>query len=315
MNGAPSSTWFTTSPDWGWLIALYFFLGGLAGGCYFLAALIDLFGRPEDRPLARLGYYVSFPCVVLSGILLTADLGRPLRFWHMLIESNTYQPMFKYWSPMSIGAWALLIFGLFSFLSFVGALADDEPRSNRDRVGWRVLRTIGVRRPALRRLREPSALARLISIPGAIFGLYIAGYTGVLLAVTNRPIWSDTPLLGMLFVVSSTSTSAALMMLLSHRSGRTPPGLANLSRMEIWVIALELVVLVAVMVSLGPVLRAWLNAWGLLLVIVIILGMVAPLIHLWRARRLREWSMTTAVLVLVAGFLLRVLIVFSSESV
>jgi hypothetical protein len=43
--------------------------------------------------------------------------------------------------------------------------------------------------------------------------------------------------------------------------------------------------------------------------------MVAPLIHLWRARRLREWSMTTAVLVLVAGFLLRVLIVFSSESV
>jgi len=50
-------------------------------------------------------------------------------------------------------------------------------------------------------------------------------------------------------------------------------------------------------------------------VIVIILGMVAPLIHFWRARRLREWSMTSAVLVLVAGFLLRVIIVFSSESV
>lgn len=291
MNDAPSSTWFTTSPEWGWLIVLYFFLGGLAGGCYFLAALIDLFGRPEDRPLARLGYYVSLPCVVLSGILLIADLGRPLRFWHMMIESNTYQPMFKYWSPMSIGAWALLIFGAFSFLSFLGALA--EPRSR----------------------KAPSGLARVISVIGAIFGLYVAGYTGVLLAVTNRPIWSDTPLLGMLFVVSATSTSAALITLLAHRSGWTPPGLANLSRMENWVIALELLVLVAVIVSLGPVLRAWLNAWGLLLLIVIILGMVAPLIHFWRARRLREWSMTTAVLVLVAGFLLRVLIVFSSESV
>src|SRR5205085_8785862 len=42
MNVPPSSTWFSASPNWGWLIALYFFVGGLAGGCYFLAATIDL---------------------------------------------------------------------------------------------------------------------------------------------------------------------------------------------------------------------------------------------------------------------------------
>jgi protein NrfD len=317
MNGAPSSTWFSTAPDWGWFIVLYFFLGGLAGGSYFLAALIDLSGRPEDRPLARLGYYVAFPCVVLSGMLLTADLGKPLRFWHMLIESNTYRPMFKYWSPMSIGAWALLVFGLFCFLSFLGALAEDEPHSpNGGRIRWPALRTIAARWPALHRLRPPSGPGRVIVVIGAIFGLYIAGYTGVLLAVTNRPIWSDTPLLGMLFVVSGASTSAALIILLAHRSGWTVPGLANLHRMEAWVITLELIVLVAVMVSLGPVLRAWLNAWGLLLLIVIILGMVAPMVLSWRARQMREWSMTTAaILVLVAGFLLRVIIVFSAESV
>src|SRR5580698_1376314 len=64
MNGAPSSTWFTTGPHWGWYIALYFFFGGLAGGSYFLAALIDLFGRREDRPLAHIGYYVAFPCEI-----------------------------------------------------------------------------------------------------------------------------------------------------------------------------------------------------------------------------------------------------------
>ena len=48
------STFFTEAPHWRWLIVLYFFLGGIAGGCYFLAALIDLFGRMTDRPLARL---------------------------------------------------------------------------------------------------------------------------------------------------------------------------------------------------------------------------------------------------------------------
>ncbi|HMF61440.1 MAG TPA: NrfD/PsrC family molybdoenzyme membrane anchor subunit [Vicinamibacterales bacterium] len=317
MNGAPSSTWFSASPDWGWFIVLYFFLGGLAGGCYFLAALIDLFGRSEDRPLARLGYYVAFPCVALSGLLLTADLGKPLRFWHMMIESNTYRPMFKYWSPMSAGVWALLVFGLFSFLSFLGALAEDEPRSpDGGRVRWPALRTIGARWPVLSRLRAPSGVGQVIVVLGAIFGLYIAGYTGVLLAVTNRPIWSDTPLLGMLFIVSAASTSAAMIILLAHRFGWTVPGLANLHRMEDWVITLELLVLIAVMVSLGPVLRAWLNAWGLLLLIVIILGMVAPLVFSWRRRQMRELNMTTsAILVLVAGFLLRVIIVFSAESV
>ena len=126
MIEVPSSTFMSAAPDWGWYIALYFFFGGLAGGCYFLAALIDLVGHPEDRPLARLGYYIAFPCVVISALLLTLDLGQPLRFWHMLVESNTYRPMFKPWSPMSVGSWALLIFGFFSLLSFIGALVEDN---------------------------------------------------------------------------------------------------------------------------------------------------------------------------------------------
>jgi protein NrfD len=308
MNGAPSSTWFTTAPNWEWLIVLYFFVGGLAGGSYFLAALIDLAGRPEDRPLARLGYYIAFPCVVLSGLLLTLDLTRPLRFWHMLIERNTFGPMFKYWSPMSIGSWALLIFGFFSLLSFLGALADD------DRVPLPALRRF--QRPAFRRLRPPSVLGSAIAVLGGIVGFYVAGYTGVLLSVTNRPIWSDTPLLGMLFVVSSASTSAALLILMAQRSGWTMRGVTDLHRMDDWVIALELLVLIAVMVSLGPVLSAWLNAWGLLLLVVVILGMIVPLVLSWRARRFRELNLSTAaVLVLLGGFLLRVVIVFSSESV
>ena len=300
MNGAPSSTWFTTGPHWGWFIALYFFFGGLAGGSYFLASLIDLFGRREDRPLAHIGYYVAFPCVALSGLLLTVDLGKPMRFWHMLIESNTYRPMFKYWSPMSIGSWGLLAFGFFTVASFLGALAEDN------RIPW----------PALRKLRAPAAPGLIIELLGGISGFYVASYTGVLLGVTNRPIWSDTPLLGMLFVVSAASTSGALMTLLAHRSALTLPGLADLQRMENWVIGLELLVFTAVVVSLRPVLSAWLNGWGLLLLLVVALGMVVPLLLAWRRSPFRGVSMsTTAILVLIAGLLLRVVIVFSSEGV
>ena len=55
---------------------------------------------------------------------------------------------------------------------------------------------------------------------GSIFGLFLAGYTGVLLAVTNRPIWADSTLLGLLFLVSGASTGAAALS--CWRSGAAP---------------------------------------------------------------------------------------------
>ena len=301
MNTVISSTFFSAPPDWGWLIVFYFFFGGLAGGSYFLAVLIDMFGRPEDRQLARLGYYISFPCILISGLLLTLDLGRPERFWHMLIESNTFRPMFKPWSPMSVGSWALMIFGIFSLLSFLSALAEDGL----------------LQKSATRRLRPPGALGSIIAAIGGLFGFYVAGYTGVLLAVTNRPIWSDTPLLGMLFVVSAASISAALMILLAQKSGRNTPGLSALHRLDSWVVALEFLVLIAVMISLGPVFRAWLNAWGVLLFFgVIVLGILLPLALYWRRQLLGDLNVTaSAASVLIGGFILRLVIVFSAQGV
>lgn len=301
MNAFPSSTFFSAPPDWGWYIVWYFFFGGLAGGCYFIAVLIDLFGRPEDRALARLGYYIALPCLIISGILLTLDLGRPLRFWHMLFQSNTLKIMFKPWSPMSVGSWALLIFGIFSLLSFLGALAEDGR----------------LQKPAAQRLRPPGALGSIIASMGGLFGFFVAGYTGVLLGVTNRPIWSDTPLLGMLFVISAASISAALMILLANKTARTAPGINSLQRLDMWVVALEFVVLIALMFSLGPVFRAWLSAWGVLLFLgVIVLGMLLPwALHLRRAWLGNRNVTTAAALVLLGGFILRVVIVFSAQHV
>ncbi|HEY1266550.1 MAG TPA: NrfD/PsrC family molybdoenzyme membrane anchor subunit [Candidatus Binatia bacterium] len=301
MNTPLSSTFFSAPPDWGWLVTLYFFIGGLAGGCYFIAVMIDLFGSPTDRPLARLGYYISFPCIVLSGILLTLDLHRPLRFWHMLIESNTFRPMFKPWSPMSFGSWALTIFGLFSLIAFVSALSEEG------RIDW----------PRARMWRPPAPLGAAISIIGALLAFFVAGYTGVLLAVTNRPIWSDSPLLGMLFVISAASISASLMLLLAHRSRWTTPGVSALHRMDGWVVLLELIVLIVFLISLGPVFRALLNAWGVLLFLgTIVLGMLIPLALFWRRDLLGESNVVgIALLVLIGGFLLRLIIVFSAQGV
>ena len=71
------------------------------------------------------------------------------------------------------------------------------------------------------------------------------------------------------------------------------------------------------MLSLGPVLRAWLNAWGLVLVVgVIVVGMLVPLALYWHREWLDDRTPTAAAaLVLLGGYILRVVIVFSAEGV
>jgi formate-dependent nitrite reductase membrane component NrfD len=300
-----SDTFFTSSPHWTWWIVFYFFVGGIAGGAFLLASLLHLAGRPADRPLVRLGYYVAFVGAIISGILLTLDLNRPERFWHMLIESHTGQPMFKSWVPMSVGSWGLLLFGLFAFLAALAALSEERP-------GARLLQSAPVRvlgRPG------PSAV---IAVLGSVFGLFLAGYTGVLLAVTNRPIWADSNLLGLLFLVSGASTGAAALTLLAiwRRAGH-PASIDWLGWFDRRVLILELVVLTLFVVSLGSVAQVFLGWWGLILLLGVVgVGILAPLLlERKRGSRASHRLARSAYLVLLGGFLLRVVVLFSSGQI
>src|SRR5438309_6609998 len=241
-----SSHFFTASPHWRWLILAYFFLGGLAGGSYFLATLLDLFGKGRDRRLVHLGYLIAFPLVCVCGLVLTVDLGRPERFWHMLVQSETFRPILKTYSPMSTGAWALLCFGGCAFLSFVAVLAE------RGWLGW----------PLLRHLSPPAIVGRLVTVIGALLGFYVAGYTGVLLAVTNRPIWADTTLLGLTFLISAASTSAGLLILLGSWGNVSADSIDALERFDASVLVLEAAAIAALIASLGSIAMVWRKPGG-----------------------------------------------------
>ena len=100
-----------------------FYVGILmaAAGAYMVGALLEWSGRGRT-PLARSAHAVAFPLAAIAGLLLAVDLSRPERFWHMVVQSKTMLPVFKYWSPMSLGAVLLLLFGGFTFVSFVDFL-------------------------------------------------------------------------------------------------------------------------------------------------------------------------------------------------
>jgi formate-dependent nitrite reductase membrane component NrfD len=193
---------FAGPPDWTWYILFYFFLAGLAGGSYVIATLLRHWGEPSDEPAARLGYLIAFPIILVCPILLALDLGKPVLFWHMLVNTTAGAGgvNFKVGSPMSVGSWALLVFSLFAAVSFLEVLVHD-----------RVIR-LPLAKGAVRLLDGPAG--KVWNVVGAALGLFMAGYTGVLLAVSNQPVWSDTWTLGGLFLASGLSGSAALLALL-----------------------------------------------------------------------------------------------------
>jgi formate-dependent nitrite reductase membrane component NrfD len=255
------------NPAWSWYIIWYFFLGGVAAGAYVLAAMADLFGRRDDRRLAGIGYGVALTLVAVCPILLTLDLGMPGRALNMF-------RVFRPGSPMSVGSWALVGFGLAALFSLILALRD---------------------RP------DEFPLRRAVAVPGALLGFFVASYTGVLLGATNRPAWAGNEWIGPLFLVSAASTGLAALVLLMAGGE-----VAGLRRFHLAAIVVEAVLLAVFVRSVGPQAAVVLLGplavpfWGG----VVLAGLALPLALALRPARPAA-QVTAAVLVLLGGFALR----------
>jgi hypothetical protein len=190
-------------PVWTWEVPLYFWFGGIASGSAFVALACDLAGDHRSASIAR---RMALGAVLPSPVLLVMDLGRPLRFLHML-------RIFKPRSPMSMGVYALVSF---SGLAAAGVGLD----------------LLGARRAA------SAAGAATAAVGG-----YLGSYTGVLLAATAVPVWARSRLfLGPIFVATATATGAAATRLALVAAGLPVghPTRNALGRVETGAMAAEL---------------------------------------------------------------------------
>jgi Ni/Fe-hydrogenase subunit HybB-like protein len=297
----PPAEHFASAPEWQWWILAYFFFGGISGGSYALGTLLRLVGDPRDRSASQLAYIASFVALIPCPIFLMADLGQPLLFWHMLVDTSPGGGLaFRPDSPMSLGSWALLLFGLFSFVSFLGALAERG--------------TVRALAPVARGVA--GLPATIWGVIGTGLGFFICGYTGVLLAVSNQPVWSDAGwALGGMFLASALAGSAALLLLLART--RRDVDLDTATRLESadrYFVVLETILIVIFLVTLaiagtiGKVLGVWIVLW-----LIVIVGLAAPLVMV-RSGLARRWPPVAAPLLALLGVLaLRALVIFSAQ--
>ena len=296
------------APHWEWYyIAMYFFIGGVSAGAYFIGSLVELLGKEKLHEISRTAYYIAFPLICITPILLIADLGSPLRFWHLFFYTKQGIPYMNMTSPLSVGTWALLIYSGMSFISFLNVLANDGKLKSPALTN--VLNIVG---------RIPH---KVYAVLGAFFGFFVAGYTGVLLNITARPLWAATdPIVGSLFIVSGASTGAAAIALVMARQniawGENFEQLEFFDRVAM-VAELALIVLMIVIAGqyAGPLLKGFYGV--LFLGGTVALGILVPLWLGWSARRQGkvrgEQVMLNAGLVLFGGALLRITLVQAGQ--
>jgi len=158
--------------------------------------------------------------------------------------------------------------------------------------------------------------ATIWGVIGTGLGFFICGYTGVLLAVSNQPVWSDAGwALGGMFLASALAGSAALLLLLARtRRGVDLDTASRLESADRYFVILETILIVIFLVTLaiagtiGKVLGVWIVLW-----LVVAVGLGAPIL-MARSDIARRWPPVAApVLALLGVLALRALVIFSAQ--
>jgi protein NrfD len=302
------------APGWAWyFVAMYFFVGGTSAGAYFIGSLVELFGGGKHRDVSKIAFYIAFPLILITPILLIADLGQPARFWHLFFTPGLFNAvgqsgvtLYANWdSPLSIGSWALLVFGAFSLLSFADNLVADKV------ITFAPFSNLYNRVPR-----------KVYAVLGSLAGFFVAGYTGVLLNLTARPLWAATdPLLGALFIVSGGSSgAAAIALVMAWRKMTSDDGFEQVESFDRISLVVELVLIVTAIVIAGQFAAPLMSGtfallfWGG----TVVLGILVPLALEWYGGRLGaarvSLVMLAALLVLLGGALLRISLVSAGQA-
>ncbi|MCK8815958.1 polysulfide reductase NrfD [Natroniella sulfidigena] len=169
--------------EWGFSIASYMVLSGLAAGTFFSGTMAEIFSKGKYKRLQKYASYTSLVLMPIALLILAIHLGQTFRFWRVMTNFNST-------SVISLGAWISTVFTICVFLSAASWY-----------LGWK------------------DGLRKLFSYIALPFSFLVAGYTGNLLSHTAVPLWRATPYLGVLFMISSAAAGLAVLLAVATSAG------------------------------------------------------------------------------------------------
>jgi formate-dependent nitrite reductase membrane component NrfD len=209
--------------EWGWLIAVYLFLGGVAGGAYTIAAVNSFLGESLELSTA-VGLWIAFPALLIGTLFLIIDLGSPGKAVLAGMKPAT--------SWIARGTWIITAFLILSFLHLVFYRFTN------------IAETAGGK-----------TAIDIIAIAGIVFAIGTMAYTGILLGASKGiPFWRSG-IVPVVFVVSATVTGHFAIMLGMTLYDSTPAALLPLKTMALEAVALVVLEVLAILFFLQAAFR------------------------------------------------------------
>ncbi|GAA4951442.1 cytochrome c nitrite reductase subunit NrfD [Algibacter agarivorans] len=286
---------------WHWPISVYLFLGGLSAGLLFFAGVVTILGKDKDYP-TTVKYASMVPPIALSlGLLaLVYDLTHPLYTWQLYTTLRLE-------SPMSWGAWVLLVTTPLSFMWVFSYFSELFPKRN---LKFNFLNKF---EKLLKKNRKNMAYAL---VPLSII---LGVYTGILLSAFNaRPLWNNA-ILGPLFLTSGLSTGAATIILLAKSTKERH----LFSKIDLGLVIIELGLIVHMIMGMYAGSEVQLDAMNLLIGgeftlmffgFVVILGLIVP--GILEALEIKGYNVPVAIpaiLILIGGLIFRFVMVEAGQ--
>ena len=189
-----------------WRIALYFFLGGLAGGSYLFSVAANYWIK-GFKPFAKTAAFVASVAMAAGLLVLLLDLGKPFRAWRLFL---TFNPA----SALSWGVWFISIFFAISVIYSYFFFMKKESLLEKGKV-------------------------KFIAYLGIPFAILTASYTAVILIqAPGRALW-HTALLPVLFFNGGLISGIAATLLVAAIR-REDANLGRLGKLLAWLIVAEL---------------------------------------------------------------------------
>jgi protein NrfD len=286
---------------WHWQISLYLFLGGMAAGILAIAALYFIRGRENDyRTAVRITPFLAPFLLVIGLIALFIDLRHKLFFWQLYTN-------IKLQSPMSWGAWTLMVITPVSFIWCALHIRDIFPKWD-----WKFKWLYAIEK-FFNKYKKSLAWVMLI------YAIMLGIYTGILLSAFNaRPLW-NTSILGPLFLASGLSAGAAATLLLSKDAKERK----QFARVDLVLIGIELFLIIHMFMGFLASTQVQIEAANLFLggeytmsfwIFVVIMGMLIPaVLEIMELRKFHIPVIVPAGLVIFGSLMLRFIIVYAGQ--
>ncbi len=300
--------------DWGWQIWVYLWTAGMAGGAFFTGFLVNVFTNWKHQTFFRVSAVTAVPFGIIGVLALLFKIN-VYRVWHLFVS---FEPT----AMISIATWVLTLWLTVIFIMFLAWLLEWDAKNNPDKYSYNLEGAM-------------AKTSKVLAWIAFFVSIIMFGYTGVLLANTSVPLWSDTGLLPALFSVSAVSTGIALTIvasLLVNKSGKLSISndlIRKLADADAVVIVMEALVLTAYVIwlaiiggaagtSLSALLTGelavmfWLGFVSLALLIPIILDLIR---HFSKSegRAATTLIALSVVLTIIGGFFLRIVITIGGQ--